>query len=427
MGLDGGQRILINTPEGWLERGMVELVASDHRGRVTVTSEPALDVENAAFADGYRRLFAQLPAFEAGELRTVRLFGGRDALLHRCSFQSTEGSPVTLLVAYVVERGCGYVATASANAARFDAIEAELLAILTTIDLPDPVDAVTMGPSRSTSPDAQTRSSPTRSWADARREWQDAVIVSEPGGGEPVQLSAEELTALAWLLGAESFPHLSDGDRVASGGAARDTSLRTALHSLVARGLVDDVDRLVARSDLIRSCALALTPELLVSVGVDRPGATNTTILAADAESICEISGTRPGIYTMRSFAASALVGRLLALTAHAGPQGKVSVGTGAVSVGALDEARNRLQVGDIDRARALLTSVPGLADVLAEGGLRRVRTLYRAEGRVLGGELVWASGPVGNVRIDVDRETAHVSAIEPDGVATALLELLPG
>jgi hypothetical protein len=133
-------------------------------------------------------------------------------------------------------------------------------------------------------------------------------------------------------------------------------------------------------------------------------------------------------LYALSSFPASELTACIDALTRQAGDAATAApIASGTLSADLLDEARALLRVGESERAQASLGGVPGLFDVLGAGGLRRVRTLYRAEGQVRGGELLWSCGPTGGVAIDVDRDTATVAPIAADELGARLLALLPG
>jgi hypothetical protein len=136
----------------------------------------------------------------------------------------------------------------------------------------------------------------------------------------------------------------------------------------------------------------------------------------------------RDGLYTFGAVPAASLVDRIVGLVLvadHAATAAPVEVGV--VTAEGFEEARNLIRIGDPGRAKELLEGVPGLFELLADGGLRRVRSLHRSSDGIRGGELMWAVGASGTAVISADRDRASVTPASWDDVRARLLDLLPG
>lgn len=433
-----GHRTRLGLPvrPGWLVREQVECTPPDGSLHVVAFSEPVQDVSTADFAAGYGQLFAEhLPGYEEIDVRDVQLFGGRPAVLRRYRHVPADGAPLTQIAAYLVEGGIGHVVTATTTTSRFSAVEGDLLALLSQFDLDR--SAVTERPSPLPAPESRSRGTSGGTLAFA--PWRDRGKKGKGAGGEVstlADLSADELVALARLLGHERFPHLDEADAADAAGEAGNAVVRAALRSLSARGLVTPTEAgsPAPQDDLARALDVALDPRLAVTVEVEGDEAT-LVALALDEERCVELVHRGGGVYTLRDGPAAALLDRLGELTG-AGAASKATKGAPAdVTALAIDRARAFARLGDTEGASGELAGHPDLlAALLDAASVNRVRTVHRADGAVHGGELVWLQTRDGSAwvlepSVDGEGGAAPMVAARPTGkddLHAELLALLP-
>jgi hypothetical protein len=425
-----GHRTRLGIPArpGWLVREQVELAPPDGSLHVVAYSEPVHDATTADFAAGYGRLFAEhLPGYEEIDVRDAQLFGGRPAVLRRYGQVPADGAPLTQVSAYLVEGGVGHVVTATTTTSRFASVEGELLGLLAQFDL-DRSAAIERPPVAVPMPRGDDQGTPFPTWT---------TKVTKSKGSTPagVPLSADELMALARLLGHDRFPFLDEADAADATGESSAAVLRAALRSLSARGLVaTSADGALVVQDELRDAArVALDPPLVVTVEVEAEGRTLVG-LAVDAERCTEIVHDGAGVYEVRAGEAQVLLQRVAHLARAVDASAKVEGGSSTVPALAIDRARAFARTGDAAGAARELEDHPELRDALVGATcFSRVRTVHRADGAVHGGELVWLTAGDGTAWVlepssDGDGMATEVVArpIARDALYAELLGLLP-
>lgn len=377
---------------GWLVREQVEVMPRDASMHLAAFSEPVEGVTTREFADGYGKLLADhLSGYEELDTREVRLFGGRDAVLRRYRHVPDEGSPLTQITAYLVEGGVGHTVTATASSNRFGTIEGDLLTLLSEIELDGSADVEREAVAVATA--AHVAREPE--WGDVRKAWERAKKPTRHGDDTLHDLSADELTALASLLGAGTFPFVDETDRADVVGDSRAAVLRAAIRSLMARGVVHvGPDGTVTIDDTVRAAiALALDPDLVVTLESD--GATSRrVVLAADPAHTVEIHHRSNGVYGLITGTAADLVARVAELGEVR--ESKAPAGSTAATVPAIaiDRVRAFLKTGDREGAAKQMETQPEVFDALADASVfNRVRSVFRVGDVVHGGEMVWSQG----------------------------------
>jgi hypothetical protein len=431
-----GHRMRLGLPAypGWLVREQVEAVPPDGSVHVHAFSEPVQDATTGDFAAGYGQLLREvLPGYEEIDLREVQLFGGRPALLRRYRHVPTDGAPLTQLTAYLVEGGIGHVVTVTTATSRFAASEGELISLLTRIEL----DRSAALERPATSPAIRgPRGEP--SWDAARSAWQSASKARTAKDVSPdviADLSADELTALAQLVGGERFPFVDESEAADALGEAGPAVLRASRRSLSARGLVTpSADGTLALGEELRDAvALALDPDLVVTVEAE--GAQDLRFaLAADPSHAAEVQRLGGDGYRIGIHPAGHVVARVLQLTGAYSSSAKAAGDRTEVLAIAIDRARAFLRIGDHDAAARELGQQPALLDALATAAsFNRVRSMFRRNGVVHGGELVWCQPASGAAWVleSVAKEGEAPTSIEARSVGRAelhaqLLALLP-
>jgi hypothetical protein len=417
---------------GWLVREQVECAPPDGSFHVTAFSEPVPEgATTHAFAAGYGQLFAEhLPGYEEIDVREVRLFGGRPAILRRYRHVPADGAPLTRIAAYLVEGSTGHVAVATTTTSRFSEIEGDLLGLLAQIDLDRSTTADQSGAAGA--PGGQSATSPTLSstpWRDGGKKAKAAKVVTV------AEVTADELIALAHLFRHDRFPYLDETDSADAMGEAGAPVRRAALRSLGARGLLarGPDGSLVPADGLAKAVEVALDPPLVVSVEVEG-GAPELVAMAVDDERCVEVVRRGGGVYTVREGAAAGLIDRVATLT------GAVDAGTsdkGAAAVVpaiAVDRARAFARTGDPDGAARELAGHPDLLQALLDAThVCRVRAVHRSGDALHGGELLWLQTSDGRAWVmepqaegERSDPTVQVRPIGRDDLYAELLSLLP-
>ena len=426
-------RLGIPIRPGWLVREQVECTPPDGSLHVVALSEPVVEgtsTADLAAAHG-QRCAEHLPGYEEIDVRDVRLFDGRPAMLRRHRHVPSEGAPLSQVSAYVVEDGIGHVVTATTTTSQFAALEGDLLTLLAQFDLERSavVDRVPPRPvPGSQKPRRDLASTPWRG-----RRGKKAAPAAEPE--VLADLSADELVTLARLQGYEGFPFLDELEVADAAGESSEAVLRTALRGLAARQLlvVSDSGAVAAREDLAVAVELAVDPPLAVTVEIDGEQRALAG-LAVDDERWVEVDRRGGGIYTLRSGSAQELLPWLGEVTSASSLPTKAKGDATTVPALAIDRARALARTGDPEGATREIGDHPDLlAALLDSPTFHRVRSVHRADDVVHAGELVWLHTQGGAAWLleptaDQEGEAPLVEArpVGRDELYEELLALLP-
>lgn len=234
--------------------------------------------------------------------------------------------------------------------------------------------------------------------------------------------SADELIAVAGLLGVPSFPNVGRAVLADLDPAAQEAVLRSARRSLLARGAVEIDDEGVLRATPPHSVLfrVALAPAAVVNAELRLRESTEARSYYLLPAAAVEHSSAIGHIHRLTRFEPRELFDRLVAFL-------------GLVERPSGDDAETELSIADLNRALAGDT-VDDSAFGQALGGLVStgfVRSLSRDDGTLRGGELRWIdTGDAGLWLVEPsedDPERARVRRTEAAELLHELLSYLPG
>ena len=233
--------------------------------------------------------------------------------------------------------------------------------------------------------------------------------------------SADELTAVAQLLGLPAFPDVSGAVFADLDPGAQQAVLRSARRSLLARGVVEIDDEGVLRVAAPHGALfrLALAPAAVVNAEIRRPDSVVTRsyyVLPAAAVEHASVVGH---IHRLSQFEPSELFDRVVEFL-------------GLVERPSGETAETELGISDLNRALAGETDESEFGQAVSSlVSTSFVRSVTRSNGMLVGGELRWIdTGDAGLWLVEPsedDPERARVRRADTSELRDELLSYLPG
>ena len=235
------------------------------------------------------------------------------------------------------------------------------------------------------------------------------------------QYGADELLAVAELLGASAFPGV-DERAVGTSDEARDASLRSARRSLLARGVLeiddDGVLRITPPHALLFRVALA--PAAVVSAEYRRRGRIEGCSYYLLPDVSVEHSAAIGNVHRLDSMETTAVLGRVVEFVdlrdrpSHNGTAFEVPAAALARALESAPERDPDLESSEFGRALGSHVSTS------------YVRSLHRSGDAVVGGELRWIdTGDSGLWLVEPSGDDAERVGVRPTTSAELLEELL--
>jgi len=130
-------RLTALVPDRWVAKESIQMLAPDYRANVIASGEPlGSDMDLDAYAEAQGRLLKEFfPGYTEHELRSAKMFGGRDVLLRRFEWTAPPDVRVAQIQVYFVEAGRGFTATATVEEKRLEDFQSSLTEILAGLEL----------------------------------------------------------------------------------------------------------------------------------------------------------------------------------------------------------------------------------------------------------------------------------------------------
>ncbi len=125
-------------PEGWFAKESITLLEPDGEANVIASIEsvpPSIDAQQYAETQGVL-LQEEFPGYREFEFSPAEVFGGYPGFVRRYGWKPEDSEePVMQIQLYYVETGLGYVATATAPAAKFERLQSLFWEVLNGLAL----------------------------------------------------------------------------------------------------------------------------------------------------------------------------------------------------------------------------------------------------------------------------------------------------
>lgn len=125
-------QITAQTPEAWLGKESITLMAPDGQANVIASSEPLdMSIDAARYAEIQGELLRfEFPYYRELSFNSALVFGNRRGYMRRFQWTPPDGLQVTQIQLYFAEYGRGYAATATASTIYFERYAEQLEKIL---------------------------------------------------------------------------------------------------------------------------------------------------------------------------------------------------------------------------------------------------------------------------------------------------------